>query len=69
MSRTNFQEPPSFGVDPGLSETATRKDEFVHAVAILDCEEQVKVRRNVLDRADMAPHIPFLPLAGYATLI
>jgi hypothetical protein len=37
MCRANINCPPSFGVDPGPSDTTAWKDEFVHAVAIHDC--------------------------------
>ena len=69
MCRANLNCPPSFGVDPGPSNTTGWKDEFVHTVPIYDCKEQVTVRRNILDRTDMPPHVPLLRLVGYSTLI
>jgi hypothetical protein len=48
----NLDWPLSFGVNPRLSATATRKYEFVHAVAIHDCKAQVTVGWDFLDGTD-----------------
>ena len=69
MGRPNIDGPLSFGVNPRLSATATRKHEFVHAVAIHDCEAQVTVGWHSLDGTDQVPHAPLLNRAGRSTLI
>ena len=41
MRRTNVNGPPSFGINPVISQTATGEDEFVHPFMIHDCKMQV----------------------------
>jgi hypothetical protein len=69
MGRPNIDGPLSFGVNPRLSAAATRKREFVHAVAIHDCKAQVTVGRHTFDGTDQVPHPPLLNRAEYSTLI
>jgi hypothetical protein len=52
MGRPNIDGPLSFGVNPRLFATATRKHEFVYAVAIHDCKAQVTVGWNILNGTD-----------------
>lgn len=56
MRRTNVNGPPSFGINPGISQTATGEDEFVHPVMIHDCKMQVTLGWDFRYRANMVPH-------------
>ncbi len=56
MGRPNIDGPLSFGVNPRLFTTATRKHEFVYAIAIHDCKAQVTVGWNILDETNAMPH-------------
>jgi hypothetical protein len=44
--------PLSFGLNPRLSATATRKRQFMCAVAVDDCKAQVAIGWNILDGTD-----------------
>lgn len=69
MCGANLKGPPSFGINPVHSETATWKYEFVDAVTVDDCKAQVTVLRDVLCGTYRSPHLPFLGRFGYSTLI
>jgi hypothetical protein len=60
MGRANVDWALSFGINQGLSETATGEDEFVRAVNIYHCNAQVTVARYVLNGSDMVPHAHFV---------
>ena len=46
MGGANFYWPPRFGVDPGISETATGEDERMQLVFIRDRKVQIAIGRN-----------------------
>jgi hypothetical protein len=45
----NFYWPPRFGVNPGISETATREDERMQLVFIRDRKVQIAIDQNFVN--------------------
>ena len=69
MCRINLNWTPIFGVNPRLSEAAARKDELVHAFTVHDCKTQVAVRRDVIDKIHIRPHVILYGAVDCSTLI
>ena len=66
----NFYWPPRFGVDPGISETATGEDERMQLVFIRDRKVQIAIGRNFVNGADKEPHAALIgPSSGHSALI
>ena len=66
----NFYWPPRFGVDPGISETATGEDERMQLVFIRDPKVQIAIGRNFVNGANKEPHAALIgPSRGHSALI
>jgi hypothetical protein len=62
VGRANFYWLLRFGVDPGISETATRKDERMQLVFIHDRKVQIAISWNFLNGANKVPRRLYWPI-------